>query len=345
MYSFLGVFVMSGYSGIPSYFGQKFFFCRSTHRARAFTLVELLVVIAIIGILVALLLPAIQAAREAARRAQCLNNLKQIGLAFQLHADSLEIFPNGGFNQFAKRTTDGSRPTERRFEDRGRPLTAPNQSWGWAYQILPYIEQQALWESKLDDLTPIPVAAYFCPTRGPSRVFEVDGRFRSMNDYAGNAGTSNDGETGPGSGQKGDGADGVVVRATLGQTGIVFEKYSPPVVPGRNIEDGMSNTLAVAEKHINVGRLDRRQSNDDYGFTEGWDWDTIRWGYFQPTPDFMDSSMNPPDPVMSAFGASHPGGFNAVFCDGSVRSISFDIDSGVFEMVCSRDDGELYQLP
>ncbi|MEO2049965.1 MAG: DUF1559 domain-containing protein [Pirellulales bacterium] len=312
---------------------------------KGFTLVELLVVIAIIGILVALLLPAIQAAREAARRAQCLNNLKQIGLAFQLHADSLEIYPNGGFRLFAKRRTDGSRPRERRFGDRGRPLQAPDQTWGWAYQILPYIEQQALWESKVKDVLTFPVPAYFCPTRGPSRAFEVKGDLRAMNDYAGNAGSSDEGDQGSGSGQKGNGADGVVVRTSLGFSGGAFDKYSPPVIPGRHIVDGLSNTLGVAEKHINAARLDSRQANDDYGFTEGWDWDTIRWGYFQPTPDYMNSSISPPDPVMSAFGASHTGGFNAAFCDGSVRSISYDVDAYVFELVCSRNDEESYELP
>ncbi|MEO2048853.1 MAG: DUF1559 domain-containing protein [Pirellulales bacterium] len=310
-----------------------------------FTLVELLVVIAIIGILVALLLPAVQAARETARRAQCLNNLKQIGLAFQLHADSLEIYPDGGSRLFASRMTDGSRPRERQFGNRGRPLRAPDQDWGWAYQILPYIEQQALWESKVEDVLPVPVSAYFCPTRGPNRVFEYKGSKRSMNDYAGNAGVSDEGARGPGSGQKGNGADGVVVRTNLGLSGNPFDKYSPPVVPGRHIEDGLSNTLAVAEKHVNAARLDSPQPNDDFGFIEGWDWDTIRWGYYQPTPDFTNSSISPPDPVMSAFGASHVGGFNAAFCDGSVRSISYDVDSSVFELVCSRDDEESYELP
>lgn len=309
-------------------------------RTRAFTLVELLVVIAIIGILVALLLPAIQAAREAARRTQCLNNLKQIGLAFQLHADSLGIYPTGGFQQWGKRSTDKSRPREKRFGDRGSPLVAPNQNWGWAYQILPYIEQQALWAAKVDDILPVPVPAYFCPTRGSSRVYEVlETSMRAMIDYAGNAGSSDLGTTTYA--QMGDGSDGVVIRVTLGKTGNPYDNFSPPVVPGRQIEDGLSNTLMVAEKNLNVGIIDR-QGNDDAGFTEGWDHDTIRWGYFQPTPDFLDPSSEPPVPVLSSFGSSHPGAFNAVFCDGSVRSIIHDVDLQVFMLVCSRDDGEVY---
>ncbi|MEO2047966.1 MAG: DUF1559 domain-containing protein [Pirellulales bacterium] len=304
---------------------------------QGFTLVELLVVIAIIGILVALLLPAIQAAREAARRAQCLNNLKQIGLAFQLHSDSQEIFPTGGFGMWAKRSTDGSRPRERLFGDRGKPMNAPKQNWGWAYQILPFIEQQALWSSKVLEVLPVPVPAYFCPTRGPNRVFEVHGGMRAMIDYAGNGGSSDEG--GSEYAQMGNGKDGVVVRATIGTAG---DTYGPLVIPSRQIEDGTSNTLMVAEKNINAGRLTGRQGNDDAGWTEGWDHDTIRWGYFQPTPDFLDPAAEPPAPVLSAFGSSHPGVFNAVFCDGSVRSIIHDVDADVFKHVCSRDDSAVY---
>jgi len=305
---------------------------------RGFTLVELLVVIAIIGILVALLLPAIQAAREAARRTQCLNNLKQIGLAFQLHADAQEIFPTGGFGQWAKRMTDGTSPKEREFGNRGRPLIAPKQNWGWAYQILPYIEQQALWGSRVEDVLPVPVAAYFCPTRGPNRVFEVQGGMRAMIDYAGNGGSSNAGASAYA--MMGNGKDGVVVRVSNHPN----VTYGPTVIPGRQIEDGTSFTLMVGEKNLNDALLGGRQGNDDAGFTEGWDHDTIRWGYFQPTPDSTDSSFEPPVPVLSAFGSSHAGVFNATFCDGSVRSITYDVDLAVFKLVCSRDDGSVYNM-
>lgn len=301
-----------------------------------FTLVELLVVIAIIGVLVALLLPAVQAAREAARRTHCLNNLKQIGLAFQLHADALEIFPTGGFGQWARRRTDGTDLTERNIENRGRPLSAPKQHWGWAYQILPYIEQQALWESKAETIRAVPLSAYFCPTRGPNRVFEVEGLPRAMIDYAGNGGSSKEGASAYA--MMGNGKDGVVVRVPL----TPKESFGPLVVPGRQIEDGLSNTLMVAEKNLNVGRLSGRQGNDDAGYIEGWDHDTIRWGYFQPTPDFSDSSIETPVPVQSAFGASHAAAFNAAFCDGSIRSIRYDVDLAVFMLVCSRNDGAVF---
>ena len=101
-----------------------------------FTLVELLVVIAIIGMLVALLLPAIQAAREAARRSHCQNSLRQIGLAIQNHVNSFGVFPTGGA---------GSVPEDRELCGRAaRPLGPDKQGLGWAYQILPYLEEGAL---------------------------------------------------------------------------------------------------------------------------------------------------------------------------------------------------------
>src|SRR3954468_4071232 len=98
---------------------------------RGFTLVELLVVIAIIGILVGLLLPAVQAARESARRKQCMNNLKQIGLASQLVLDTYKTFPSAGI---------GPHPDSKL---RGNSVLGPaEQEIGWGFQILPYIEEQ-----------------------------------------------------------------------------------------------------------------------------------------------------------------------------------------------------------
>ena len=96
--------------------------------SRGFTLVELLVVISIVGMLIALLLPAVQAAREASRRAQCMNNLKQIGLAFQNHYSAHQFFPSAGWDWFYPPTYQG-----------GMPVTGSEQKAGWGFQILPYV--------------------------------------------------------------------------------------------------------------------------------------------------------------------------------------------------------------
>jgi prepilin-type N-terminal cleavage/methylation domain-containing protein len=132
---------------------------RPNRQSGAFTLVELLVVIAIIGILVALLLPAIQAAREAARRTQCVNHLKQIVLAMHNHESSQKAFPSGGI---------GPWPKIEDYVSGGRPYGAEKQGLSWAFQILQYLEENALQGiTTTAQLQQAPVDIYNCPSRRP----------------------------------------------------------------------------------------------------------------------------------------------------------------------------------
>lgn len=145
---------------------------------RGFTLVELLVVIAIIGVLVALLLPAIQAAREAARRTQCMNQLRQVGIAMQNHVDNYKVFPTGGsYNGVA--IENFQRGT---LNNPGAPNGPNEQGLGWAYQILPFLEQanvKAL--TTTDQIANVIISGYFCPSRRPPTVSPTG---RALMDYA-----------------------------------------------------------------------------------------------------------------------------------------------------------------
>jgi len=295
------------------------------HRRTGFTLVELLVVIAIIGILVALLLPAIQAARESARRTQCSNHLKQLGLGFQHHLDIYKYFPTGGnFLSYAPE-----------YDTSLIPLIAPKQRAGWGFQVLPFIEQKTIWEGNggqdvaecQRQAIGAKIPTFFCPTRrapqapsagswyGPSGTYP-----HAMTDYAGS--TSDASITG---------GAGVVVQVSSSGTW-----QGPAPITTASIIDGTTYTMVVGEKRLNVNALGTMQSDDNEGYTSGWDHDTMRRVSLDPRPDTTTNYGE------ERFGSSHPAGFQAVFADGAVRFISFSVDLTTFGRMGNRMDRETF---
>jgi prepilin-type N-terminal cleavage/methylation domain-containing protein len=298
------------------------------HRSplRGFTLVELLVVIAIIGILMALLLPAVQSARESARRAQCANNLKQLGLAAILHQTTQKVFPSGGQHV--------SVPP--RVMINGTPAKNTAQNWSWGYQILPYMEQENLWNHASDSVVAsTPLEMFFCPSRRPPSALRggpwtVAPEPRAMNDYAGNAGNSREGTDNGGVG--GNGRDGVIVRNDVGQ------------MPSARITDGLSNTVLFGEKRMNAQwATSQCQPDDNCGYVGGFQDDVVRWSFAVPERDFSAPHYNQPGgpglfPGIYQFGSSHTGNLQVVLCDGSVRGISYSVDAVLWKAITARND-------
>jgi prepilin-type N-terminal cleavage/methylation domain-containing protein/prepilin-type processing-associated H-X9-DG protein len=333
-------------SGISAKFGKETAMinpvrlsCRMKMNRRGFTLIELLVVIAIIAVLVGLLVPAVQKVRETANRISCANNLKQIGLGIHHHHDTLGILPDGGEHFWYPRS----------LMTAGTPSVSPNQNWSMFYQILPYVEQGTLWSSQSErEIQKTPVKLYLCPSRENPRIYSgvwpiPPGETRTMGDYAGNGGLD---MTGYVWGMLGNGKDGVIVRRPNGSP----QRSSS--VRLTDISDGSSNTLMVGERTLNIGLFGVAKTDDDAGWVEGWDWDNIRWGRYQPARDYSDKSnaaaghyyLNEniaPMHLLGSFGSSHPSGFNALLADGSVRQIPYSVSLPVFQRFSSRNDGEV----
>jgi prepilin-type N-terminal cleavage/methylation domain-containing protein len=317
----------------------------------AFTLVELLVVIAIIGILIALLLPAVQAAREAGRRTQCANHLKQIGLAFLNHVDAQKKFPTNGWGY----TWIGD-------PDRGFGRGQPG---GWLYNILPFVEQQMLWNlgANLDPQSSArltanqqrlttPVDTFVCPSRRnaelwptwlatPNYSAPVTNVARSC--YAVNAGDAytDPGQT-AGTGPQGPASFSDAVSPTWANefsyiasiaTGI---SYPQSEVRVRQVTDGTSSTYMAGEKFINPDwYVNGMDAGDNENIWMGANGDNERWSYTAPLPD--TPGMDP----WGTWGGIHPGIFQMVFCDGSVHAIDLEIDPVTHQRLGNRSDGQL----
>jgi prepilin-type N-terminal cleavage/methylation domain-containing protein len=346
------------------------YFAASSSRRRGFTLVELLVVIAIIGVLVGLLLPAVQAAREAARRMQCSNNLKQLGLAIHNYESAYRVLPFGKGASYV-----------------GAPVYA---RWSQHAMILPYLEQSALYNTidfRLPPDTPgmggvvpfmpaytnaigtnaaacrTPVPGFFCPSdQAPSDVWQA------QNNYVGNQGgwlcDRSDQPGGPGD-----------ISPNEVQTGVF---YYLSKVKFAGVTDGLSNTVFFSEKIRGQGTPNTRtdlfvippQTTLDATFATCKSINTLtatpltsKYGYswvmgenccsqynHVSTPNtnscggtgFQGSMTNMAMQVSAA--SLHTGGVQCMMGDGSVRFVTNSIDLNVWRAVGSRASGETESL-
>lgn len=297
---------------------QKRFHQGKTALARGgFTLVELLVVITIIGILIALLLPAVQAAREAARRAECINHIKQMSLGFHNYHDSYTVFPDGGKNECDQPVS----PYATHCSDSPLPTAPLNRGeWSWPYQILSYMELQNIRDLPTDSLvyrTPIPL--YYCPSRRQARLYENLAKV----DYAGCAGTN--------------GNDGLLVLR--GSRTITIA----------DIRDGTSCTVMLGEKQLAVDKFGKTYDDNEPYVSPGWDSEIYRLGSasYPPGPDSQHTSYTNADKNAgsSRFGSSHPGVFIVGLADGAARPLGFNIDIEVFRRLCMRSDNLPVSVP
>lgn len=316
---------------------------RSSARDAGFTIVELIVAIAVISVLMALIIPAVQSAREAARRTQCRNNVKQLALAMETHVAAHGRYPTNGWG----------------FQWIGHPDrgTDRRQPGGWIYNILPHLEQGTLRElgrgeapadqrESLSKLMQTPLPVLDCPSRPGEALSPAVALFPPYNahwvplvaktDYAVNEGDYiTDTRMGPPTLQEGD-SPKYKWEDVSGATGICFLRSE---IRPADIKDGLSNTYLLGEKYVSTAGYDTDQdSGHDQSMYSGVDLDINRWVLQVPLQDTEYSADR-------AFGSAHQQGCHMALCDGSVRLISYSIDAEVHRRLGNRKDGLPVAVP
>jgi prepilin-type N-terminal cleavage/methylation domain-containing protein len=323
---------------------------------RGFTLVELLVVITIIGILVSLLLPAVQAAREAAHAAQCQNNLKQFGVATANHEQAKGYFPSGGWGS----TWVGD----------------PNYGFGakqpgnWAYSLLPFLEQSTIWSlgqgqsaaakpALLAQQVTNIIPGFFCPSgrrpglyplkgTSPTNTSSLSGVNVMKIDYAINAGDFQIASfTGPTSNPP---SASYTWPNTTQLSGVSFVRSQ---IKTAHITDGLSNTYLIGEKYLDPNNfVTGADPGDNETAMSGFDNNTFRYGGSGGNPPTTPPTGTPPQPetlgtsqisasaasTAMIWGSIHPTATFFVFCDGSVHGISFTINAETHRRLSNRSD-------
>ena len=320
----------------------------------AYTIVELLVTITIIAILVAFLLPAVQAARETARRAQCANNLRNLGLAGQNHESAHGFLPSGGWSM------NGCGDPDRGF--------GAGQPGGWIYHVLPYVESNEVWSigeglagrepggQKFDALAKqrssvVPIL--HCPSRREAtarRALETafadnaaqpDRLARS--DYAANAGTQKLRLTRVNT-------LACIEESPLCSFPSVSRNFDGIVAPRSQvrlaqINSGTSHTAMMGDKYLNPDLYNgASQCSDDNAATHGFDWDTVRWfpddnGIRVALWDFRSPQRDTSgfEDCSQRFGSAHIDGPLFILCDGSIRPVPLNTDRRIYAALGSRD--------
>lgn len=328
-----------------------------TPAKRAFTLVELLVVITIIGILIALLLPAVQAAREAARRIQCCGQVKQIGLALHNYAQAHGVFPPGCI---VSTLTDKLPAWDPKKEAKSAAGLLKQHGTSWMLQVLPQLEQQNIydqWDFTKNVLgnaavaqTDIPI--FYCPTRR-TEIRSSDKLHTLVmyvwtgggNDYGGCIGSGNgwvNGSTKVFSSPRPSVSPDTEHWLYPSRMGI----FQPNIPTGfSSIRDGASNTIMIGEMQRFVSPPSQYSCQD--GWAVGGVATLFTTNDHEDTPvgttGWQTGGLN--NLFFESPGSDHPGGAQLCMADGSVHFIADGIDTLLFRFLGGMADGETAQIP